>query len=104
MLTSVLYSSSGSVHCSRVTEILPRANTCLRGLNTLESESSFDEVSVREYVMRLFKTTIMVLEYIFPNTVEVVSKYPGSRHKIRLTIATVAVQIEDIIRLPSPDA
>ena len=87
-------------------EIPAGANTRFGGLDPTDPESSVDSVnlSVVENVMRLFKTTIIVLEYIFPNTVEVVMKYvgwAGSRYMMRLTIARVAVKIENIIRLPS---
>ena len=50
--------------------------------------------------MRLFKTTIIVLEYNFPSTVDVVWKYvgwPGIKYKMKLTIASVAVRYHQIL-------
>ena len=44
--------------------------------------------------MRLFKTTIIVVEYTFPKIPMVDEKYngwPGSKNKIKLIIAMVAV-------------
>jgi hypothetical protein len=53
--------------------------------------------------MRLFNTTIMVLEYNFPSTADVVSKYAallGIRKKTRLMTARAAViQVENVIRI-----
>ena len=96
--------SSGSDRCSCVTE----TSTCCVALNTdlrkvTTDKSSFDTVSfVMLYTMRLFNTTIMVLEYIFPSTSKVVSKYDGLlgiKNKMRLMIAKAAVQVENIIRI-----
>ena len=90
--------SSGSDRCSCVTETSTCVviNTDLRKVTT--DKSSFDTVSfVMLYTMRLFNTTIMVLEYIFPSTSKVVSKYAGLlgiRNKMRLMIAKAAVQVE----------
>jgi hypothetical protein len=44
----------------------------------------------------------MALEYIFPSTAEVVSKYGallGIRNKARLMIARAAIQIKNVIRI-----
>ena len=70
-------------------------NTDLR--KDTADESSLGSVSfMMPYTMRLFNTTIIVLEYIFPSTAEVVSKYAtllGIRNKTRLMIARAAVQV-----------
>ena len=56
------------------------------------------------YTMRLFNTTIMVLEYIFPSICETASKYTGLlgiRNKTRLMIAKAAVYkfLKNVIRI-----
>ena len=86
--------SSGFDHSSCVIEIPEVADL---------DENLFDTISsAMPYTMRLFNTTIMVLEYNFPSTAEVVSKYAallGIRNKTRLVIARAAVQVENVIKV-----
>ena len=88
--------SSGSDHCSCVTEAPACDVKNLWGVNIGESLSDMVSFAM-PYTMRLFNKTIMALEYIFPSTAEVVSKYAtllGIRNKTRLMIAMAAVQVE----------
>ena len=97
--------SSGSDHCLCVTET-PTSSCEVKNIDlrkVIADESSFDSVSfAMPYTMRLLNTTIIVLEYNFPSTSEVVSKYAGllgSRNKTRLMIATAAAQVENVIKI-----
>jgi hypothetical protein len=80
------------------------------GLQSMKSwESNYRRKLVRHsiicnaiYHATVTNTTIMVLEYNFPSTAEVVSKYAaplGIRKKARLMIAKAAVQVENVIRI-----
>ena len=90
-----LESSSEYDSCVTETPICEEKN-----IDRPKAESTFDAKSFkRPYTMRLFNRTIMVFEYIFPSTAEVVSKYAsllGIRNKTRLAIARAAVQVESV--------
>ena len=90
-------------HRSCVTETLSCEGKIPDFRKIIFGKSSFDTASLAmSYTMRLFNKTIMVLEYNFPRTAQVVPKYVfllGIRKMTRLMIATAAVQVGNVIRI-----
>ena len=93
-------SGEAAVHCSCDTISPCKALGRLRRISKLDTldfvELSVDPDPLVEIFMRLFKATIIVLEYIFPITAVEVWKYgawsPGNTNRMRLMIATAAAE------------